>query len=335
MPELLRYGRSVETVFDLLGTKEDDITYAVGWGLANSERLCRTLVAEAFADDGDKSELTAVRLQQTDPETGRTDIEVESQLRALIVEAKRGWSLPGHAQLRKYAQRLNADGERAGHILVVSECRRDYPPVQALPSVMEGMPVTYMPWSQVAELVAATIPRLRRQAEKRLLRELHRYLRGLMTTQNTTSNLAYVAALNDRPLSWSSLTFHDFVVKRQRYFHPVGRRYPKTPVNYIGFRFRGRLMSIHHVEDYEVVTGLHHYFPEISPYVDWSDVPHFVYTLGPTFGPSRQVRTGKHLYAPRGTWCALDLLQTCETVAEATNRTRERHQKAGIPYPGV
>jgi len=335
MPELLRYGRAVQTVFDLLGTKEDDITHAVGWGLANSERFCRALMDEAFGDDGDTSELNAVRLQHIDAETGRTDIEVESKLRALIIEAKRGWNLPGEPQLLKYAHRLNADGERAGHILVVSECRPDYPPVHNLPIVLEGVPITYMPWSRVAELVEATVTGLRRQAEKRLLLELHRYLKELMTTQNETSNLVYVAALNDKPLHWSSLTFHDFVVQRGRYFHPVGNGYPKTPANYLGFRFRGRLMSIHHVEDYEVVTGLHQYFPEVSADLDWSEKPHFLYTLGPTIEPNGVVRTGRNLYAPGGSWCALDLLQTCETVAEATNRTRERHQNAGIPYPGV
>lgn len=292
-------------------------------------------MAEAFGSDkDDASELTAVQLQHAYTETGRTDIEVETEVRALVVEAKRGWNLPGEAQLLKYARRLNTDGERESHILVVSECRPDYPPVTALPSQLEGVPISYMPWSQVAEMVESTA-RTSRQTEKRLLRELHRYLKGLMTTQNTTLNLVYVAALNNDQLDWSSLTFHDFVVKRQRYFHPVGNGYPKTPVNYIGFRFRGRLLSIHHIGAYEVVTGLHQYFPEVRPEVDWTEKPHFLYALGPAFGPSREVRTGRNLYAPGGSWCALDLLQTCDTVANATNRTRERHQQAGIPYPGV
>jgi hypothetical protein len=53
------------------GLHEDDITYAVGWGHANSERLCRALVAAAFGDEHDHSELTGVLLQQAEPETGR------------------------------------------------------------------------------------------------------------------------------------------------------------------------------------------------------------------------------------------------------------------------
>jgi hypothetical protein len=35
--ELILYGRPVGTVFDLLGSKENDITYSLGWALAESE----------------------------------------------------------------------------------------------------------------------------------------------------------------------------------------------------------------------------------------------------------------------------------------------------------
>jgi hypothetical protein len=34
MGDLTLYGRRIETVFDLLGDAEDDITYSVGWGPA-------------------------------------------------------------------------------------------------------------------------------------------------------------------------------------------------------------------------------------------------------------------------------------------------------------
>jgi hypothetical protein len=66
-------------------------------------------------------------------------------------------------------------------------------------------------WSRVAELVEQTAAACRRQAEQRLLRELHRYLRRLMTVQNTTSNLVYVVTLQDEPLEWSDLTFRHYV----------------------------------------------------------------------------------------------------------------------------
>lgn len=90
MADLTLHGRRVETVFDLLGEKEDDITYSVGWGLAASDELAGALLREAFGEAGDAGELTAVRLQEIDPETGRTDIEVETEFAS-------SWSRPSAA----------------------------------------------------------------------------------------------------------------------------------------------------------------------------------------------------------------------------------------------
>ena len=335
MAELTLHSNRVETVFDLLGSKEDDITYSVGWGLAHSDALVRALLCEAYGRDAEQGEVSVVRLQESETGTGRTDIEVETERLRLVVEAKRGWQLPHRSQLQKYADRLNAHDDRLGRIAVVAECDSGFPPVTVLPAQLDGIPVTYVPWSRVAELVEQSAKAASHQAEKRLVGELHRYLRGLMTMQNTTSNLVYVLALNDDQLDWSDLTYKDIVDERGHYFHPVGGGrggWPRTPPNYLAFRFRGRLKSIHHVEGYEVITQPHEYIPEIAVGVDWSDQPHFLYTLGQPIEPVKEVRTGK-LYRAQRVWCALDLLQTVDTIAEARDLTRERHEQAGVPYP--
>jgi hypothetical protein len=54
MAELRLHGQPVGTVFDLLGKREDEITYSVGWALAQSDALARALLREAF-DEDDKS----------------------------------------------------------------------------------------------------------------------------------------------------------------------------------------------------------------------------------------------------------------------------------------
>lgn len=87
MAELRLHGRPVGTVFDLLGEKEDDITYSLGWALAQSDALARALLREAFDEEADPEE---VALQETVPGAGRTDIEVETKRHHLIFEAKRG-----------------------------------------------------------------------------------------------------------------------------------------------------------------------------------------------------------------------------------------------------
>jgi hypothetical protein len=57
MTELTLHSQRVETVFDLLGDKEDDITYSVGWGLAQSADLARTLLREAYGRKVKQGEL--------------------------------------------------------------------------------------------------------------------------------------------------------------------------------------------------------------------------------------------------------------------------------------
>lgn len=327
--DLTLHGRIVHTVFDLLGVKEDDITYSVGWGLANSPALACALLGEVFADG--LGHLTAIRLQQTEQDTGRTDIEVETDRVHLIVEAKRGWTVPGPEQLQKYADRLNARDDREGGILVVAGAAAHFPPVQALPGGVDGIPVSYLPWSGIAALVNQTADAVRAHAEKRLLRELHRYLRRLMTSQNVTSNLVYVVSLNRDQLDWSELTFIDTVMERDLYYHPVGgsgKRWPKAPANYLGFRFDGRLQRISHVESYEVITRPHDRIPEVKEWVDWTAEPHFLYRLGPPLPlPAHEVKSTKMWH--RRAEVALDLLQTCDSIMEAHRLTRERMQAAG------
>jgi len=89
--ELVVRGRPVPTVFDLLGRQENDMTFALGWGLAASEELLRSFLGrvelEAPAAD------VVIRLQEFSPAGGFTDIELIAPGRVhVIVEAKRPWT---------------------------------------------------------------------------------------------------------------------------------------------------------------------------------------------------------------------------------------------------
>jgi hypothetical protein len=326
--ELTLHRRSIQTLFDLLGDKEDDITYSLGWGLAQSEAFARALLSETFGD-AEQGEISAIRLQEASSGTGRTDLEIETEHLHLVLEAKRGWNLPLPSQLQQYAKRLNKRDDRRGRIVVVAECAPYYPPVLALPNPIDDVPVSYMAWKRIAELAAITAAASHTHAEKRLLLELHRYLKGLMTMQNVTSNMVFVVVLGQDPLRWSTLTFKDTVMKRGFYYHPMnGKGWPHTPPNYIAFRFDGRLQQVRHIDDYEVVTRPHEHIPEIIPEADWSDEPHFLYTLGPPIVPNQPVANGK-IWPNARLWCALDLLLSCETIGEARDKTRERLANAG------
>ena len=165
-------------------------------------------------------------------------------------------------------------------------------------------------------------------AEKRVLRELSTYLRGLMTMQKQTSNMVYVVSLGTARTNWSgTLTPVEIVTLKNVYFCPIGGGYPKEPPNYLGFRWHGRLQQIRHVEDYEVFTDPHELLPEIpSPSEAWER--HFLYKLGTPIMPPNEVRTG-NLYRAQRVEAAIDLLLTSETIREARDRTQERLAAAG------
>lgn len=61
VPDLLLHSREVHTVFDLLGDKENDITYALGWALSRSEQLLSVLLDDVFDEELGRVLAQAVR----------------------------------------------------------------------------------------------------------------------------------------------------------------------------------------------------------------------------------------------------------------------------------
>lgn len=137
----------------------------------------------------------------------------------------------------------------------------------------------------------------------------------------------YVVSIRTQPWEWSRITSLEYVAKKKRYFHPYDKRWPKTPSNYLRFRYKGKLLSVHHVEDCQLVPDLPKHFREINKTL-WrrrkkDNGPHLVYKLGPAIIPSREVRTGNLFMGQRVT-AALDLLLTSKTIFEARDRTKIR-----------
>ena len=138
------------------------------------------------------------------------------------------------------------------------------------------------------------------------------------------SNLVYVVSLGDSAFcDGSDMTFIDVVEKHKHYFHPIGKGYPVEPPNYIAFRYRSKLQSIHHIERVKTIRR----------YSDWRKVlsdkaigPHFLYTLGPAIRPAKEVRSGPIRNARL--WCHLDTLLTADSVQEAGWVTAKRMELA-------
>jgi hypothetical protein len=326
---LFLHGRQVSTVFELLGHKENDITFSLGWVLSQSPALRQRALRGLFPG-ADHGEFVSVRLQEWGKQPGYTDIEIETQRTHAIIEAKCGWVLPTKDQLAKYASRL-AREPRDCALLVISECSGEYARSR-LPRTARRVRVEYRSWRRVWEW-AREAGRRGSHAEKRLLREFGSYLKGAVSVQNQESNMVYVVVLSPEVPEWSRVSYIEFVTKCKRYFHPYGGTggWPRNPPNYLGFRWDGQLQRIHHVEGYEIVTDLSAHIKQIiatryhavSRKHRWMDDPMVLYRLGPPIVPGHTVKTGQ-VYANGRVWAALDLLLTCKTVSEAREKTRKR-----------
>jgi hypothetical protein len=333
VPKLLLHGKQIETVFDLLGKKENDLTYALGWALANSRRLTDGLLADVASElglpatDGEAD----VRLQEYVPRSGYTDVEIRTSTMHVILEAKRGWVLPGEPQLAKYA--LSLTPGLPGALLIAAEgspafATGKYPAFVPGPDG-SAIAVLYRSWKQLTQLSERLASGA--GAESRLLREVSRYLRGLMNLQDQRDNMAYVVSLGAHPTDWTPISPRDIVLNHRTYFHPVGGQgkggWPKEPPNYLAFRFDGRLQQIHHVDSVEVTQRPRDHIPGFTIEHDFED-PHYLYTLGAPIKPDHEVKNGRVVMSAR-VWAALDLLLVSETISDARDRTNERLAEAG------
>lgn len=317
MPELLLRNQPVPSVFSLLGQKENDITFSMGWALSQSPMLLRRFL-QPMLRAGQQLALTdpVVALQEFQKDSGITDLEIRDGKLHIIIEAKRGWNLPSQEQLKKYVPRFRETKAEIPIIVTASECSQEYAR-EYLPVEVGGIPIRHMSWSEMSTLSGFSGGT---HAEKRLMQEFRNYLATIVNMQPQNSNRVYVVSLSNAECA-PGLTFLQVVKERNRYFHPYGHpRWPKEPPNYLAFRYGGRLQSIHHVEDARVIRNFHPYFHE---YPDKEDRPHFLYRLGPAIHPGHEVRAGKVFRSAR-VWAMLDLLLTSKTISEAHERSKKR-----------
>jgi hypothetical protein len=316
--ELLRAGGAVTTVFDLLGHHENDMTHALGWGLARSDAFLHLLLDAVAISPGDGA---VVRLQQHDVAGGFTDIEVtDGASYHVIIEAKRGWWLPGDEQLRLYARRLVASATPQACLVVLTQWGAESSARHAIAQMDLPYRCVVLGWADIVGLVRRA-RRADRSTSRLWLTELDHYLMGVTDMRDIDSNSVYVVSLGGNgPDGWP-INFIEVVTQLGRYFFPAtGKSWPKQPPNYIAFRFDGRLQAIHHVDDYVIATDMSTVLP--VPPTTWE--PHFVLTLGPAIRPGQVVPTGDRIRRSARVWADIDLLLTAPTISDALLRTQER-----------
>lgn len=139
--------------------------------------------------------------------------------------------------------------------IILSDCSEVYVN-DNLPYSLYSVPITSITWREIIKSINQVYSNANNK-EKYLLRELKEYLPKVVLMENKESNWVYVVSLANNTPSWSKISWKDVVYKKKRYFYPAHGGWPKIRPNYIVFRFDGKLLSIHHVEDYEVVDDMH------------------------------------------------------------------------------
>lgn len=313
--KLLCYRRPVASIFDLLGTKEDDMTYALGFVASRSSEFASRLV-HAIGGPKEKPRDGLVRLQEVDGD-GRTDVEIEYADRFHVVfEAKRGPWLPTVGQLQKYVGRLKERGARAQRIVTVTNAPPEYA-ARLLPPVMGEIPIAHLAWRNIRDLARSARPH-ETNRNKNLLDEFDTYLKGILGMETARSNMVYVLSLGGGG-AWG-LNFKEVALKRSAYFDPVARYRGGLP-NYIAFRYDGRLQSIHHVDAADIFEDPKQVFADAqSTRVE----PHYLFRLGPPIRPPHEVKNGPSIRQANRVWCMFDLLLTSATITDALKETKRR-----------
>jgi hypothetical protein len=315
------YGRKTNNIFDLLGTKENDISKAIGLSFSKAPQFLQ-LYLEHIGIKVNTLNGLKIKLQEYEEDKGFTDFEIEQEDEFIvIVEAKKGWNFPSQNQLDKYTSRLKFINFRAKtkKIVIFTESKKEFTKTHFLIEHSNSFDIEITSYKELWE-IAKKAKIKSNNYEKRFLEDLLIYLEKLMTMKNIHSNLVYVVAVSsgqvkDWKISWIE------IVKRKKYFHPIGGNgWPSEPPNYIAFRYNGKLQSIHHIDSYEVFSDPNNHFSEI-PSEEWGN--HFIYDLSEPIIPSKNIKTG-NIFRNGRIWAMLDLLLTCDTIAEARDKTKFR-----------
>lgn len=317
--KLLRYGRPVATIFDLLGSKEDDMTYSLGYVAARSPKFAHLLVEKLAGERVAGVAEAVVQLQCiAREERGRTDVEIHvGEEFFAVLEAKRGASLPSREQLARYVPVLRRRNVRLRRLVAVTNAPA-FHAARTLPSDIDGVPVQHLAWRDIRAL-AEKARAGETNDNKRLLDEFTAYLKGLLGMEVSRSNMVYVVSVGPGG-SWG-LDYREVVVKDARYFYGTeGGGWPEPP-NYVAFRYDGRLQSIHHVEGYDIFTNPKDIFPNA---VSVTIAPHYCLKLGPAIRPPKTVKAGPKIVRSMRVWCMLDTLLTSETITDALAETKRR-----------
>lgn len=322
MPLSIR-GIEPQSVFGLRGADENSATYALGWVLEKSPPFRAAFLRTVFGEQLDANN-SVITLQRHGDDNGFTDLEIESgRSYHAILEAKRGWDVPGTLQLEGYVGRLTSANAERKRLVTVSAASAAVAGRQ-LPEIICGIAITHLSWADLQRMAREENAASSRFEQRLWLNQLILHLQEFVSMERQTDNTVYVVSLGESSMvPGNNHTWIDVVEKDRCYFHPVGgnNSWPVQPPNYVGFRYRGKLQSVHHIDSFDLIRNL----AECNPNWPESEADYFVYRLGPAMRPANTLKTGK-IYRNGRVWCAIDTLLSgaFTTISDARDETKRR-----------
>lgn len=90
MSRLVAYGTEVNSIFQLIGNLENDITKSIAWSLTRCPAFLKLVINEVMPIDINPQNVR-IKYQEFEKNKGITDLEItDDSLFYIIIEAKRG-----------------------------------------------------------------------------------------------------------------------------------------------------------------------------------------------------------------------------------------------------
>lgn len=144
-------AKKISNVFQLLstlGTYENDMSRSVAWALRQCPEFLKAFVKATVGVELDPA-TTSIRLQVAKDAAGITDVEIESLgIVHVIVEAKRGITLPTEKQLSMYAGRLLTESKGTRCLVALTDCPAAYVKAYFTTERFNGVPVVHVSWQK-------------------------------------------------------------------------------------------------------------------------------------------------------------------------------------------
>ena len=129
MGTLYKHGKEVSTFFELMGIKEDDISFSIGYGFSKIPSFLKSFLKHIEIKSEFDPDLISIRLQQYEKDKGRTDFEIEQEgVFSVIIESKKGWNFPDQYQLDKYSSKPSFQESKSPikKLVVFTESSKEY-----------------------------------------------------------------------------------------------------------------------------------------------------------------------------------------------------------------